>query len=47
MIDGEKNDIEGIAIESYPTILFYSAQKKDEPIKYEGQYLKEEIIKFI
>jgi len=46
-IDGTKNDVEGVITKSYPTIFFFPAGKKDEPIKYDKQRTKEDFIQFL
>ena len=46
-IDATANDIEGVNINSYPTLYLYPANKKRSPIKYEGGRTEDEMIKFI
>merc|ERR1712060_958034 len=35
-IDATQNDVEGVDIEGFPTIKFWRANKKDEPLDYDG-----------
>jgi protein disulfide-isomerase A1 len=46
-VDATKNDVEGVIIKSFPTIFFFPAGKKDEPIKYDKQRTKEDFIQFL
>lgn len=34
-INGEVNDVEGVSILAYPSIIFYLKENKDKPVKYE------------
>jgi len=46
-IDATKNDVEGQAIHSFPTVIFFPAGKKDSPVKFEGDRTEEGITKFL
>eukprot|EP01022_Parablepharisma_sp_SALTPOND_P024442 TRINITY_DN5409_c5_g1_i1.p1 TRINITY_DN5409_c5_g1~~TRINITY_DN5409_c5_g1_i1.p1 ORF type:complete len:505 (+),score=83.00 TRINITY_DN5409_c5_g1_i1:527-2041(+) len=46
-VDATKNDVEGLAIHSFPTIYFYPAGKKSSPVQYEGERTEEAITKFL
>ena len=35
-MDAASNEIEGLEVRGYPTLLFYLAQDKAQPIKYAG-----------
>merc|ERR1719253_2572921 len=35
-IDATANDVEGVSAEGYPTIKFWRADKKDDPLDYDG-----------
>ena len=37
-IDATANKIEGLNINSYPTLMMYPSGKKGSPIKYSGEY---------
>jgi len=36
-IDATQNDVEGVDIEGFPTIKFWRADKKDDPLDYDGE----------
>ena len=42
-----ENDVEGVVIRSYPTILLYSSNGKDKPVQYNSGPLVENFISFI
>lgn len=46
-MDGTQNDKPGGQVSSFPTILYYKANKKDNPEKYEGDHTIEHVIEFI
>mmetsp|Transcript_11343 Transcript_11343/g.12960 ORF Transcript_11343/g.12960 Transcript_11343/m.12960 type:complete len:523 (+) Transcript_11343:28-1596(+) len=46
-MDGNLNDKPGGSVSSFPTILFYKANKKDHPIQYEGDFTIESVIEFV
>jgi protein disulfide-isomerase A1 len=35
-VDSTANDIDGVDVQGFPTIMFFPANNKDEPLKYEG-----------
>ena len=45
--DATKNENEEIRISGYPTVMFYPANNKSNPIKFEGERNEESIIDFI
>jgi len=42
-----ENEVPSLYLESFPTIYYYKAGDKTNPIKYEGELTKEDIIIFI
>lgn len=46
-IDASKNDVEGIILEGYPTLLMYSAKSKTKPILYQNSLTEGNIAWFI
>jgi hypothetical protein len=36
-MDGTLNEVEGLAVSGFPTLLFYPANAKDKPITYTGE----------
>lgn len=46
-IESELNDIEGVTIESLPTIKLYPANDKKNPINFVGDRTEEELLKFL
>lgn len=46
-IDGTENDVEGHAIEGFPTIKFFPGKNKDSPITYSGERSEADVAKFI
>eukprot|EP00826_Nyctotherus_ovalis_P008133 TRINITY_DN1209_c0_g1_i10.p1 TRINITY_DN1209_c0_g1~~TRINITY_DN1209_c0_g1_i10.p1 ORF type:complete len:507 (+),score=189.63 TRINITY_DN1209_c0_g1_i10:48-1523(+) len=46
-IDATKNDIEGVKVNSYPTLYLYQAGKKKSPKKFEGNRTLEEMKKYL
>jgi len=46
-IDATANEVEGIPIQGFPTIKFWPANNKKEPIDYEGERTEEEFMKFL
>ena len=45
-LDATANEVEGLVIESYPTIIYYVANNKN-PIKFEGERNKVSLVKFL
>jgi protein disulfide-isomerase A1 len=45
--DGTLNEVEGVEITGYPTILWYSKNKSAEPISFNGERDKQGIIDWI
>jgi len=46
-MDATENEVEGIQIHSFPTIKFYPANKKSEPIDFDGERTLEGFEKFL
>lgn len=46
-MDGNLNDKPGGSVNSFPTLLFYKANKKESPITYDGDFTIENVIEFI
>ena len=46
-IDATKNDIEGFPAEGYPTIKFFPAKDKEDPIVYDGDLTEDALTKFV
>lgn len=46
-IDATKNDIEGIKIEGFPTLMYFGLGEDQEPVKYQGNPNKKGILKFL
>jgi protein disulfide-isomerase A1 len=46
-VDATANDLEDIQISGYPTILYFTASHKKDPIKYEGDRSEADLFKFL
>ena len=45
-MDATANDVDGVEIQSYPTLKLYSKKNKSAPIEFKGERDKKGIIKF-
>lgn len=46
-IDATANDVEGVDVEGFPTIKFWPADQKDEPLDYDGDRDEESIVAWL
>ena len=46
-MDGTKNEVECLRLDGFPTVKFYPAGKKNNPIDYEGKPNVKDLLKFI
>jgi protein disulfide-isomerase A1 len=46
-VDGTANDMPGVQIRGFPTLIFFPANHKDKPLSYSGDRETEAIIKYI
>ncbi len=46
-IDGTTNEVTGVVVEGYPTILFYPKGENKKPIHYKGKNTEKAIISFL
>ena len=45
--DATANENEEVSIKGFPTLIFYPAKNKAEPVNYDGERNEESIIKFL
>lgn len=46
-VDATVNEIEGVAIEGFPTLKFYPANDKSAPVDFDGERTEDGLIEFI
>jgi protein disulfide-isomerase A1 len=46
-MDGTENEVPGLEVQGYPTLLFFPAEKNAEGVKYEGARELKDLTKFI
>lgn len=46
-MDATSNEVEGVVIEGFPTLRFYPANNKSNPITFDGDRTEEKIYEFL
>jgi thiol-disulfide isomerase/thioredoxin len=46
-MDAHLNEVEGVDIKEYPTVLLYTRKNKANPVLYEGERTEEKILLFL
>jgi protein disulfide isomerase len=46
-MDSTANEVESVSVQSYPTLIFYPANKKGKPITHEGGRTHDELLEWL